>query len=117
MSRLRQPHPPLCGGPIATHVATYTTSPAALRRAHRDACRDLHNFTRRFAAGVRKLAADRLGHQTLPDGPNARQNPRRSAVDHRGDRLQVRLELALLDRGRLDADAAQVLGLAAILAL
>src|SRR5262245_8530376 len=34
MSRLTQLHPPLCGGPIATHVATYTTSPAALRRVY-----------------------------------------------------------------------------------
>src|SRR5262245_40743030 len=54
-----------------------------------------------------------LDHQSKLDGLCGNLESTDLAIDQGADALDVRLELALGDARRLDADAAQVLGLAA----
>jgi len=68
------------------------------------------------AARVRVLPLDRLHHETLADGASGGLDAHRSAALDDRDRLEVRLEGAALARRRLDADAAKILRLTAILA-
>src|SRR5690349_16467196 len=63
---------------------------------------------------LERLALDRPLHQAGADGRGGDADALHLAVDDHLDLLEVRLELAAGDAGDLLADAAQVLGLAAV---
>jgi len=110
---------PTCVAAPTTKAAD-TTGTTPKERLHREHLGVRPLASDRFAvlnaAGIGELALDRLHHESLADRPDRRLHALGAAVLDDGDRLQVRLEGAALARRGLDADAAEVLRLAAILA-
>src|SRR5262249_6625947 len=75
---------------------------------------DVRTTSRGGCRGLGVLATHRLGDQSLLDRLGADFHTDDPAINHGADLLNVRFELARGDAGYLRADAAQVLGFAAV---